>query len=58
MTTTSPYPHRQNKDGSTDSICPKCFVTIVTEGDAASSDGQEERHVCLDSVWTKVATTT
>jgi hypothetical protein len=23
------YPHRRNKDGSYDSICPTCFVTVA-----------------------------
>jgi hypothetical protein len=41
------FPHRQNEDGSFDSICPECFSTVVrglrTERRLAEF---EDQHVC------------
>ena len=46
----SPFPHRRNNDGSYDSICPKCIVTIAkatTERELLASD---QKHVCDISI--------
>jgi hypothetical protein len=48
------YARRLNKDGSFDSICPKCFATVATERDAASLDDHDRNHVCQDSVWARM----
>ena len=40
------YPHRVNLDGSWDSICARCFLTVAhceTESELAAS---EQKHVC------------
>lgn len=40
------FPHRFNRDGTVDSICPRCYVTV---GSAAIEDGlkpMETAHVC------------
>jgi hypothetical protein len=40
------FPHRENSDGTYDSICPKCFRTIDTrhvEGDLVA---EERVHIC------------
>jgi hypothetical protein len=40
------FPHRQNSNGTYDSICPKCYRTIDTrnvEGDLAA---EERVHIC------------
>ena len=44
------YPHRVNLDGSWDSICTRCFLTIAhckTEKELAEV---ERKHVCDSSV--------
>lgn len=44
------YAHRQNADGTTDSICRNCFATVITascEGDLARA---EHDHTCDPSV--------
>ena len=51
MTPTSPFepfPHRQNPDGSFDSICPKCFRTVATRQNEADLAQAERDHVCED----------
>jgi hypothetical protein len=43
------YPHRRNRDGTWDSICKKCFLTVAhckTESELAAS---EKTHVCNSS---------
>jgi hypothetical protein len=43
-------PHRQNKDGSYDSICPHCFLTIATARTEGELVSLEQRHVCESSL--------
>ena len=40
------YPHRQNDDGSYDSICPTCFATIARSKLEAELAGHENAHLC------------
>jgi hypothetical protein len=42
----SPFPHRRNKDGSYDSICPKCLVTITNARTERELLASEQKHVC------------
>jgi len=42
----SEFPHRSNKDGTLDSICPRCFLTIGTSTWEAELEQMEARHVC------------
>ena len=44
---TSPrYPHRRNADGSHDSICTVCFVTVASAREESELTGHEQAHVC------------
>ena len=40
------YPHRRNKDGSYDSICLTCFLTVSHAYTEAELTEQEMAHVC------------
>jgi hypothetical protein len=40
------FPHRLNKDGTYDSICPFCFVTIACERREENLARFERDHVC------------
>jgi len=40
------YPHRHNKDGSYDSICLTCFLTISHAETEAELTQQETAHFC------------
>lgn len=51
------YAHRRNIDGTTDSICKNCFITVIRasrEGDLARA---EHDHICDRSTldyWSKM----
>jgi hypothetical protein len=40
------FPHRQYPDGSFDSICPQCFVTVATRRTEAELQRAESEHEC------------
>lgn len=40
------YAHRVNDDGTLDSICPQCFMTVGTSTWEAELDMIESKHVC------------
>ena len=40
------YPHRQNPDGSFDSICPACFATVANAKDVTELNIYEKKHIC------------
>jgi hypothetical protein len=40
------YPHRRNKDGSYDSICRTCFVTVAFGQSEAELMKLDAQHVC------------
>jgi hypothetical protein len=40
------YPHRSNKDGTIDSVCPDCFHKIATSTWEAELECIEAAHVC------------
>jgi hypothetical protein len=42
------FPHRQNWDGSYDSICSICFRTIATRYDETKLDEEERHPVCAE----------
>jgi hypothetical protein len=44
------YPHRKNKDGSYDSICLTCFLTVSHAQSETELKKQEEAHVCAASL--------
>jgi hypothetical protein len=40
------YPHRRNKDGTFDSICLKCFLTVAHTETEAELLAYDRVHVC------------
>ena len=40
------FPHRHNADGTFDSICASCFVTVATEDNERDLLDWERNHVC------------
>jgi hypothetical protein len=40
------YPHRTNPDGTIDSICPRCFMTIGTSFSESELEHIEAQHIC------------
>lgn len=40
------FPHRKNEDGTIDSICPHCFMTIATSTHEADLSQTEAAHKC------------
>jgi hypothetical protein len=41
-----PFPHRINPDGTIDSICPLCYVTVGTSSHVADLERMEAAHFC------------
>ena len=46
QTYTIKFIHRINEDGSIDSICRDCFVTIATAYSRSELELQEHNHAC------------
>jgi hypothetical protein len=40
------YPHRTNSDGTIDSICPRCYMTIGTSVWEFELEEFEAAHIC------------
>ena len=40
------FPHRMNKDGTIDSVCPRCFATVGRSTWEAELDRMEAAHIC------------
>ena len=40
------FPHRHNKDGTVDSICSECLLTVTTVRDERELTQHEEAHKC------------
>jgi hypothetical protein len=40
------FPHRQNRDGSFDSICLRCFATVATAKDVKELRSYDKNHIC------------
>lgn len=43
------YPHRQNLDGSFDSICPRCFAIVATAKQVTELRSRDKKHICDES---------
>jgi hypothetical protein len=43
------FPHRRNKDGTFNSICPVCFRTVATRLLEYQLATKERNHVCKDA---------
>lgn len=41
------YVHRPNKDGTYDSICTQCYVTVATTRNETELDMHESSHICI-----------
>jgi hypothetical protein len=50
MDTLSPvtFKHRHNPDGSWDSVCMKCFLTVMTAASEEKLSTAEQWHVCAE----------
>lgn len=44
--TSARFPHRENDDGSFDSICPACFRTVTRTQFEAELAEAEREHIC------------
>ena len=44
------FPHRRNRDGSIDSICLKCLLTIATVRNELDLHLHDKNHICLPSI--------
>ncbi len=42
--------HRLNHDGTIDSICRECFITVATATSSSALDRDEQRHRCNPSL--------
>jgi hypothetical protein len=42
----SQFVHRKNEDGTFDSICRSCFVTVATARFESELEGEEHDHIC------------
>lgn len=42
------FPHRRNRDGSHDSICPHCFRTVATRQEETELPSDEQNHKCAE----------
>jgi hypothetical protein len=40
------FPHRRNPDGTFDSICPTCFLTVSAKRNETELSMDESNHVC------------
>lgn len=40
------FAHRPNRDGTIDSICRRCYVTVATAVSEMALSAYEEKHVC------------
>jgi len=44
--TSNPFAHRTNADGTIDSICKKCFLTVGTAEESEALKVLEAAHAC------------
>jgi hypothetical protein len=49
------FPHRRNRDGSFDSICLKCLLTIASSRTEADLAKHDKHHVCNPSALSRAA---
>jgi hypothetical protein len=40
------YPHRENKDGTFDSVCLKCFATVARTSLEIELAQRDKTHIC------------
>jgi hypothetical protein len=50
LTLPTVFPHRKNRDGSFDSICRTCLLTVANTRREADLASYEQYHVCNPSV--------
>jgi hypothetical protein len=49
MASLAKFPHRRDRDGLYDSICPNCFATVARSKPEAEMAELEKAHVCNTS---------
>jgi hypothetical protein len=49
------FPHRRNRDGSFDSICLKCLLTIANARIEADLAAYDKNHTCNPSILSQQA---
>ena len=49
MNTEEDFAYRPNIDGTFDSICLRCYLTVETGNSIEDLAGQERRHECKDN---------
>lgn len=42
------FPHRHNKDGTWDSICPYCYLTVACRDTEEQLKQDEAKHDCVE----------
>jgi hypothetical protein len=42
------FPQRRNADGSFDSICPRCFITVARHMARPEIETEEQNHICSE----------
>lgn len=50
QTYTLQFLHRLNDDGTIDSICRECFLTVATAFSTAELESEERKHHCEPSL--------
>ena len=50
QTHTVQFAHRLNQDGTIDSICRDCFITVATAVSESALEREEQKHNCNRSL--------
>ena len=49
VNTPAKFPHRRDRDGLFDSICPRCFATVARSKPEGEMEALESSHICHSS---------
>ncbi len=52
------FTHRENRDGTIDSVCRRCYVTVCTSSWEADLESAEKDHACDPALlerWSRLA---
>ena len=49
VNTPAKFPHRRDRDGLFDSICPRCFATVARSKAEVEMEALESSHICHSS---------
>lgn len=53
MANAATFSHRPNKDGTVDSICPYCFMTVASHAPELALQPLEDEHQCFGDFATR-----